>query len=597
MTTNTLDAPSASRRPTFSDSYLLKMLGRFLRPYIWQLVCVFLLLVGISALEVVLPLLIQQAVDGPITTGDLEGIVPIGLGYIAIVFIMFVLRFGQTYWLQTIGQNALRNLRQVLFEHILRQDMTYFNHTPVGKVVSRLGNDIEALTELLSTSIVMVASNMLTLITIIIAMFLLNWRLALLALVVLPVMMALSIYFRHILRENSERLHRVSADYQAFLNEHFNGMVVVQLFGRQERTRQDYETVNRAYFDVHNDLRDVYTAYASFLQILTSAGLALVLWGGGNGVLAEWTTLGVLIAFIEYTRRSFEPMMMLSEQFAQIQTALSAGERIAQMLAMEPNVQEPATPARIAQFTPSIHFDQVTFAYQAGHPVLRQIDLIIPAGQRVAIVGATGSGKTSLAKLLARFHDVDEGSIRVSGVDVRELAAADLRRFVTVVPQNPYCFNGTIADNLRLFDPDVTYEQMREAARIANAAPFIEALPGGYDFELLPGGANLSEGQRQLLALARALIHSPESILVLDEATSSIDTETEELIQQGLEQVLRGRTSIIIAHRLSTVRNADRILVMRHGQIIEDGPHDDLLAEGGSYAQLYERQFVEIEQL
>jgi ATP-binding cassette subfamily B protein len=583
-----------TQRTKITDSYLLWMLWRFLKPYVAQMAGVFSLLVVVSGLNLLLPYLIKVAVDGPITTGELEGLTPIGVVYIGTIAAIFILRFAYTYWLQTIGQNALMTLRQTLFEHIIRQDMRYFSLTPVGKITARMSNDIEALTELLSTSIVMVASNMLTLIGIIIVMFALNWRLAIIGLAVLPVMTILSVYFRKKIRAASMRFHKVVGEYQAFLNEQYNGMLIVQLFGRQPQTRRAFDKVNDSYLEVHIDLRDIYTFYASLLQMLTTIGLAVVLYGGGSGVLAGWATLGMLIAFIDYTRRSFEPILQLSEQFAQIQTAFSAGERVARMLLVESEIQEPEQPAKITQFDSTVTFDNVVFGYEAEHPVLKGIALHIQPGERVAIVGATGAGKTSLVKLLARYYDVDSGCIRVGGVDIRQLSTPDLRRYVTVVPQNPYCFNGTIADNLRLFDPNVTHEQMVTAAKTASADKFIERLPGGYDYMLLPGGANLSHGQRQLLALARALIHSPESVLVLDEATSNIDTETEVLIQQGLAQVLHNRTSLIIAHRLSTIRDADRIIVMKHGNIIEEGNHEALLALDGVYAQLYHRQFVDM---
>jgi ATP-binding cassette subfamily B protein len=301
----------------------------------------------------------------------------------------------------------------------------------------------------------------------------------------------------------------------------------------------------------------------------------------------------MLISFIEYTRRSYDPINQLAEQFAQIQMALSAGERIARMLRVESTITDPAQAQTLEAIRHSFSFDHVTFGYEEDHPVLRDVSFQVERGQRIAIVGATGAGKTSLAGLLARFYDVNEGCVLIDGIDIRNLRQCDLRRYVTVVPQNPYCFNGTIADNLRLFDPTITYEQMEAAAQAACAAPFIEKLHDGYDYPLLPGGANLSHGQRQLLALARALIHNPHSILVLDEATSNIDTETEALIQKGLARVLRNRTSLIIAHRLSTVRDADRILVMQHGRIVEDGSHEALLRLNGLYAQLYNRQFEE----
>ncbi|MBL8145195.1 MAG: ABC transporter ATP-binding protein [Anaerolineae bacterium] len=576
------------------DRALIEMLASILAPYKWALLAIFAMLLGVTALTLLLPWLVQQAVDGPIATGDLAGLIPIGIAFFTAIILIFILRFAYTYWLQTVGQNALVVLRQRLYDHLLRQDMRYFNRTPVGQIVSRMSNDIENLTELLSTSIVMVVSNLITLIGIIAVMLLINWRLALLSLAVLPIMTGSTVYWRKRIREASNRLHKLVATFLAFLNENLGGMLVVQLFGRQSISWDAFDGINRQYREVHGHLRDSYTWYASTLQILTTIGLAIVLLGGAQGVIAGWATVGMLIAFIEYTRRSFEPVLMLAEQFSQIQTALSAGERIARILRVEPSVLPPEHPRQPAGFSGAIDFKNVTFAYDEGQPVLRNLTLHVPAGQRVSIVGATGAGKTSLAGLLARFYDVQSGQIMIDGVDVRDLAFDDLRQFVTVVPQSPYCFDGTIADNLRLFSPDISDDDMRRAAELSCAARFIERLPDAYDYLLLPGAANLSLGQRQLIALARALLHHPRSILVLDEATSSIDTETEALIQEGLKAVLANRTSLTIAHRLSTVRDAGRILVLQRGQIIEDGRHDGLLAAGGVYARLYQRQFEEL---
>lgn len=580
-----------------SDRYLYGMLAHFLRPFWWQIGIVFAFLIASTVLTTLLPLLIQQAVDGPITNRNLDGLIPLGAAYFGLIAAIFGLRFAYIYLLQSVGQSALVNLRQQMMEHILKQDMRFFNTTPVGQLVSRMNNDVENLTELISTSFVMVVSNLITLAGIVIAMFALNWRLALLGLAVMPVMIFVTVYFRKKIRASAKAFHQLVAEYLAYINEQFNGMVIVQLFGRQAASRQEFDRISRRHVEIHSTWRDHYTVFASLLQFLTSLGFAIVLWGGGQGVLVGWASLGMLIAFIEYTRRSFEPIMMLSEQYAQIQTALSAGERIARMLAVEPHITDPAQPVSLPDAARSFAFERVDFGYDADQPdhlVLRGVDFQVQAGQRVAIVGATGAGKTSLAGLLTRYYDVTAGRVTINGVDVRDLALADLRQAVTVVPQNPYCFDGTIADNLRLFNPAITDAQMQRAARLAAAAPFIERLPGGYDYALLPGGANLSQGQRQLLALARAILHSPHSILVLDEATSSIDTETEALIQQGLAEVLKGRTSLIIAHRLSTIREADRILVMKRGQIVEDGTHSDLLRRGGLYAALYRRQFAEV---
>ncbi len=565
---------------TMSDGYLVRFLWRFLRPYRFQVLGVLGLLFVISALNLVLPYLIQVAVDDYIVVGDLDGVWRIGLLYVGIIFLIFVVRYAQMYWLHSIGQNTLVRLRQHLYEHILKQDMTFFNNTPVGKIVSRITNDIEALTELLSTSVVMVVSNMITLVGIIGVMFLLNWRLALISLAVIPFMAWASLYFRRGVREASDKFHRVMGEFQAYINEQFNGMLVVQLFNRQAVSEREFDDVSMDMLNIFTVLRDAYTLYALILQLLTTLGLAILLWGGGSGVLAGWATLGMLIASIEYLRRSFEPILQLAEQFAQIQTGLSAGERIARMLEVQPTIQEPAHPTVIKDFSPTVTFENVTFGYEHAHPVLKNVNFSINAGERIAIVGATGAGKTSLVKLLARYYDVHEGRILVSGVDLRALSFKELRQYVSVVPQNPYIFSGTIADNLRLFNPHVTLEQMQSACEIACAMRFIQRLPNTFDYPLLPSGANLSEGQRQLLALARAMIHSPNSILVLDEATSSIDTETEQDIQTALARVLKGRTSITIAHRLSTIRDADRIFVVQEGNLYEDTTRASLAHKG-----------------
>jgi len=589
-----LGKSSNSEKKEFSDRYLVLMLGQFLKPYWFQILLVFLMLLTVTAVGLLPPYLTQLAVDGPIRSGDVNGLVTLGVVYLLTIPTTFALQFGYVYLLQTVGQNALLDLRQRLFEHILKQDMRFFNTTPVGQIVSRLSNDIEALTELFSTSIVMVVSSFVQLIGLVIAMLVLNWRMAIISLAVLPLMIGVTVFFRKRIRDASGRLHRVVADYLAFTNEQFNGMLIVQLFGRQKLSRAEFDVLNLEYKHVHENLRDSYTWFANSLQMLMAIGLAVVLYGGGQGLVAQWVTLGMVIAFIQYTRRTFTPIMMLSEQFSQIQTALAAGERIARMLKVEPQIQDPIESQSIDEAVEkSVVFEGVEFAYEADAPVIRGLTLDIPARQTIAIVGATGAGKTSLAGLLARFYDVNNGRILINGVDVRAMSHAELRKHVSVVPQSPYCFNGTIADNLRLFDPTISDEQMIQAAKTARAHDFIDKLPGKYDFMLLPSGANLSQGQRQLLALARALIHNPNSILVLDEATSNIDTETERLIQEGLTQVLANRTSIIIAHRLSTVRDADRIIVMRRGKIVEEGTHDALLMRNGVYAKLYYSQFAE----
>ncbi|MCB0064313.1 MAG: ABC transporter ATP-binding protein, partial [Caldilineaceae bacterium] len=423
-------------------------------------------------------------------------------------------------------------------------------------------------------------------------MMIINWRLALLAMVILPIVTLVTVYFRKRIRRSSQSERTAMARISSFLNEHLHGMTVVQLFNREEESAEEFDEFNSRYRRSLIVLRHNSAVFLSMQEVLAAIGLGLMLYAGGLGVLAGWATLGILVAFIQYTQRAFRPIITLSRQYNAVQIALGAAERIYRMLETPPTIQSPTQPQALETLDGSIQFDDVHFRYVEDEPVLRGISLKIPAGQSVAIVGATGAGKSSLVSLLARQYDPQQGAVCLDGIDIRQLELGDLRRAVAVVPQDPVCLAGTIRRNIRLYDEAVNDTQVRQAAEFTNAAAFIDELPNGYDFTVLPGGANLSQGQRQLLALARALALSPDGVLVLDEATSSIDTATEALIQDALERILQTRTSLVIAHRLSTIRNADRIIVMEQGKIVEDGNHESLLAAGGFYARLHAHQTV-----
>lgn len=570
------------------DIALLKLVGSALRPY-WHWTVIALVLMGaVAGLNVVPPYLLQQAIDGPIAQGQVGDLWWLAFLYGFTAIATYVLTLGYTYFLQKAAQQALADLRSQLFNHIFTQDYAFLNRTPIGELVARLTSDIDTINALLSNSIVVILVEGITLIVIVVVMLLQNWPLALIAFAVLPLVAFATRFFRQRIRQSSVGERAALARISSFLNERLHGMMVVQLFGHQEESEEEYNIYNGDYRQALIVLRKHSAVFLSVQEILAAFGVGMILYWGGNGVLAGWATLGVLVAFLQYTDRAFQPILALSQEYNTIQIALGAAERIYRMLQTVPSIKSPAQPRTLPTLRGEIEFRQVQFAYKPEEPVLRNVSICIPAGQSLAIVGATGAGKSSMVSLLARYYDPTDGAILLDGIDIRQLGIDELRRLIVVVPQDPVCLEGTIRHNITLFRKDISEERLHSAAELSNAARFIEQLPGSYDFKVMAGGANLSQGQRQLLALARALAHSPNAVLVLDEATSSIDTATEALIQEALARILRSRTSVVIAHRLSTVRNADRIIVMDKGRIVEEGNHQSLLAQGGYYAKLHQ---------
>ncbi|MCU0491122.1 MAG: ABC transporter ATP-binding protein/permease [Chloroflexaceae bacterium] len=620
------------------DGRLVRRLTVFVQPYARRLILALLLLLGAALAELAPPLLVQQAIDGPITAGNVAGLWPIFALYVAVLLASFGLRYAQNYIVQSIGQQVMLDMRVQIFRHIQQMSLSFFNRNPVGRLLTRITNDVDALNEFLTQGIVNILADMVTLIGILVVMFVLNWRLALLSTAVLPVLLIITSIYQRLMRATYRLVRQRLARINAYLNEQIGGVLVTQLFNREQQSQARFAGLSREYVDANLRSMTIFSIFMPTVSFMASLATALLLYGGGQGVLAGWASLGMLVAFVQYTERAFQPIRNLAERYTVLQAAMASAERVFGVLDTTQDVRDPARPQALPQpVRGEIVFDNVWFSYsgesqeprtgkdvgavgdvgavqttrQPDNPtstfpqspisnlqspqewVLRGINLRIPAGQAVAIVGATGAGKSSLVSLLARFYDIQRGSITLDGVDIRDLSQRELRRHVAAVPQDPVCFSGTIASNIRLHSDEISDEQMREAAEMVNAAAFIERLPGGYNADVRERGANLSIGQRQLLAFARAIAFNPEVLLILDEATSSVDTATEGLIQEALERMLHGRTSIVIAHRLSTIRHVDRIVVLHKGQVVEDGTHDELLALRGYYHRLYTLQFAE----
>lgn len=576
------------------DSRLMRRLSVFVRPYWRRLALAIVLLLGAALMELAPPYLVRQAIDGPIATHDVNGIMPLFLLYVGALLAVFVCRYGQTFIMQSIGQQVMVDIRMRIFSHIQRMSLSFFDRNPVGRLITRLTNDVDALNEFLTQGMVALLGDSARLVFIVIAMLLLNWHLALISFMVLPIVGVATVFFQRVMRSAFRTVRQRLARINAYLNEQITGILVTQLFNREERSRIRFDELSRDYRVAQFRSLMAFAVFFPTVSFLATSATALLLNLGGQTVLGGLATLGMLVAFIQYTDLAFQPIRQLAENYNTLQSAMASSERIFRILDTGADVTDPATPHMLPQpVRGEVEFKDVVFGYDPEEPVLRGISFHIPAGQAVAVVGATGAGKTSLISLLARFYDIQHGSITLDGVDIRDVRQAELRRHIGAVPQDPVCFSGTIASNIRLHDESIGDEEVRRAAAIANAAPFIERLPGDYEYDVRERGSNLSVGQRQLLAFARAIAFNPEVLLILDEATSSVDTETEALIQTALERLLHGRTSIVIAHRLSTIRHVDRIIVLHKGRVVEDGTHEELLARRGYYHRLYQLQFTE----
>ncbi len=587
----------------------MRRLGNYARPY-WLTVAVsIVLMLAASALQVVGPLITKLAVDrflaptGAKAPAVLEawlspdpwkGLTQLSLLYLATLLVGLLLDFGQTYIMQWTGQSAMFDLRRDLMGHLQRMDVAFFDRNPVGRLVTRVTTDVDALNELLSSGLVAIFADLLMLVFIVVVMFRLSPGMTLLMLGVMPLVILTTAAFRRSVSFSFRRIRVAVAKINSYLQEHVNGIAVLQLFNREARSAQEFAKVNNDHREAFKDTINAYGWFYPVVEFLGTLGLALLLVYGGFRIRSGALTLGVLVAFFQYAMRFFRPIQDLSEKYNVLQAATAAAERIFGLLDTRPAVVAPAAPARFPETPAAIEFDGVWFAYKDDDWVLRDVSFRVEPGETVAVVGHTGAGKTTLTSLLLRFYDVRRGAIRIGGIDIREFDPRELRRHFGMVLQDPYLFTGTVGGNIRLGSEAISDEVLESAAEQVNLLEFIRSLPDGFAQEVRERGNGYSTGQKQLISFARALAHGPR-YLVLDEATSSVDTETEMRVRTALDRLVEGRTSIVIAHRLSTIQRADRILAMHKGQLRETGTHQELLARRGIYWKLYQLQYREQE--
>ena len=616
------------------DGRLMRRLLTYLRPYKWHVVVALGAIILKSVADVLGPLLTKIAIDkylakspnshswigDRLSPAPLTGIAQIGGLYVGILLFTFTLEFIQTYLMQWTGQKVMFDLRRQIFRHLQHMHVGYFDKNPVGRLVTRVTTDVDALNEMFTAGVVSIFEDVFVLAGIIGIMMKMNWKLALITFAVLPLIVYATKIFRDKVRDSYRRIRTAIARINAYLQEAVSGMLVLQLFNREKRAFNKFSDINASHMEAFKDAIMAYAVYYPVVEIMSAIAIASIIWFGGNDVIRGVATLGVLVAFMQYAQRFFRPIQDLSEKYNTLQSAMAAGERVFKLLDTKIEVTSPAI-ANQPQGPGRIEFDRVWFAYgnkssaekpadsssrpgRAGTPVapqanepdwvLRDVSFVLEPGETIAVVGHTGAGKTTLISLLMRFYDVQRGAIRIDGVDIKEMNLDDLRSRFGVVLQDPFLFSGTVAGNIRLGTARIQDADVEQAAEDVNLADFIRTLPGGFKEEVRERGSTLSTGQKQLISFARALAHSPK-ILILDEATSSVDTETEFRVREALNRMVEGRTALIIAHRLSTIQRADKIIVMHKGKVREMGSHQQLLAQRGIYWKLYQLQYKDQE--
>lgn len=582
------------------DARLMRRLLGYLRPYLPQAAGALAAIIGGSALQLAQPYLMKLAIDRYIANGDLAGLNSVAVAFLCVLVGSFIFEFLQTYVLQYVGQRIMFDMRMQIYAHLQRVDVGYYDRNPVGRLMTRVTTDVDVLNDLFASGVVSIFGDVFTLVGIMIVLLTMNWQLALVAFSVLPIIVLITQWFRRNVRESYRTVRTWIAKINAFLQENIGGMATVQLFRREPENFRRFDAIDKGHRDANIESVFYYAVFYPAIEVVSSLATALIIWYGGGKVLASVLTLGSLVAFIQYSQRFFRPISDISEKFNLLQSAMASSERIFSLLDTPPTVVDPGEHGDGRQAeggkaeggqaeAPAIEFEHVWFAYNGDDFVLRDVSFSIRSGQRVGIVGATGAGKSTVINLLLRFYDVTRGRILLDGVDIRERSLADVRARFGLVLQDVQLFSGTIASNIRLgaaIDDGVVHR----AAEAVHAASFIARLPAGFESAVGERGANLSVGQKQLLSFARALAFSPP-VLILDEATSSVDTETELLIRDALRVLMSARTTLAVAHRLSTIQDMDAILVFHKGELREVGAHQQLLARRGIYYRLYQLQY------
>ena len=561
----------------------------YMKPYAHWVIFALLLVLGLTAFDLYRPMLVGDAIDTFGANGDYDVIIATAIKYAVVLALSFAFNIAQTWILQKTGQNIILQMRKDLYRHIQSLGSRYFDITPVGKLVTRVTNDVEALNEMYSGILVQLFRNIVKIVGLAGVMLVLDVRLAAIAFVLMPLVIGLTVLCQKIAR-NIYRLYRTRlTDINTFLSEHLSGMKIIQIFGRQERKFEEFHDKNTKLYKAFYREMLMYAVFRPLIYILSILSLMIVLWFGSRNVFDEIISVGTLYIFSNYIRSFFDPIQELAEQFSTLQSSIASAEKIFTVMDEDEFIPEVENPKQPDKITGKIEFDHVWFAYDGENYVLKDVSFVINPGEKVAFVGATGAGKSSILNLIGRYYDIQKGHIYIDGIDIRQLSKKQLRSAIGQMQQDVFIFEGDVAYNIRLNDDDITDAQVKAAAEYVNASHFIEKLPQGYHEPVTERGATFSAGERQLLSFARTLAHNP-SILVMDEATANIDTETEILIQEALEKLMDGRTTIMVAHRLSTIQHADCIMVMHKGRICERGTHRELLEQDGIYRKLYELQ-------